>query len=193
MILKGSLILDLEFGSKEYMKLKIVIIGFLFWSLGFAQAPDTFTKKVKKQVYSTFDIEQFDAKSVVIDQNIADELPAKFTEQNFFKIYSNQQFLGYAYFGIAMGKVDSFDYLILFDTELIIANTKVLKYREDYGGEITSKRWLRQFNGKSSQTQLSYGENVAAISGATISVKAMTYSMNTVLKSIALLQEKNIL
>ena len=56
--------------------------------------------------------------------------------------------LGYAFIDKAPSKTDEFDYLVLFDENLIIKKAKVLMYREDYGGEIGSRRWLKQFIGK---------------------------------------------
>ena len=41
-------------------------------------------------------------------------------------------------------------------------------YREDYGGEISSKRWLSQFNNSNLNSRFEYGDNISAISGATI-------------------------
>ena len=43
---------------------------------------------------------------------------------------------------------------------------KILAYREDWGGEIRSKRWLKQFSNREI-------EDVQAISGATISVNSL--------------------
>ena len=81
-------------------------------------------------------------------------------------------------------KADDFDYLVLFDKDLIIIKSKVLIYREDYGGEIGSKRWLSQFISKNRDSILGYGEEITAISGATISVKSMTASINHFLYSL---------
>ena len=86
-----------------------------------------------------------------------------------------------------------FDYLILLDTDLIIKKAKVLVYREDYGGEIGSRRWLKQFIGKSSSENLKYEKEIIAISGATISARAMTVAINTFLKNTTILKENNIL
>ena len=82
---------------------------------------------------------------------------------------------------------------MILDNELIIKASKILAYREDYGGEIGSKRWLRQLIGKTSDDELIYGDNIAAISGATISVRSMTNAINNLLLSIKSLQEKEIL
>jgi major membrane immunogen (membrane-anchored lipoprotein) len=43
---------------------------------------------------------------------------------------------------------------------------QILAYRENYGGEIANKRWLKQFLTRPT-------EKVQAISGATISVESM--------------------
>ena len=89
--------------------------------------------------------------------------------------------------------MDYFDYLVLLDKDLVVLKTKILVYREDYGGEIGSKRWLKQFIGKTQNDELKYGDNIVGISGATISVQVMTNAMNNLLRSLKLLHDKNIL
>jgi len=74
--------------------------------------------------------------------------------------------------------------------ESLKVKSKVLVYREDYGGEIGSKRWLKQFIGKTHGDSLIYGDNIVAIAGATISVRSMTQAINDVLASIKILHEK---
>ena len=71
--------------------------------------------------------------------------------------------------------------MILFDPSFTIKKASVLIYREDYGGEIGSKRWLSQFIGKTFFDKFIYRKNVAAISGATISVNSMTDAVNDIL------------
>ena len=66
-------------------------------------------------------------------------------------------------------------------------------YREDYGGEIGSKRWLKQFIGKTQNDELKYQDNIVAISGATISVRSMTSAVNDLLHSLKILHSKQIL
>ncbi len=97
------------------------------------------------------------------------------------------------YLSEAPSKTAQFDYLVLLDKDLIVLKTKVLMYREEYGGEIGSKRWLRQFEGKKSGDELHYGDNIMAISGATISVRSMTNAMNNLLQSLKILHSKKVL
>ena len=66
----------------------------------------------------------------------------------------------------------------------MLKKVNVLAYREDYGGEIGSNRWLKQFVGKARSAELAVGKNIAAISGATISVNSMTNAVNQLLNEM---------
>ena len=83
------------------------------------------------------------------------------------------------YIGYSPSKFDNFDFMVLLDNTNKVKLVKVLIYRENYGGEIGSKRWLKQFIGMTEPK--SY---VDAISGATISVNSMKYSINKLIKSL---------
>ena len=97
------------------------------------------------------------------------------------ELYSVQQGNSKPYafvlFAEAMGKVDTFTYLIIFKPDGIIEKVSVLLYRENYGGEIASKRFLKQFAGKSGGLNMVYSQDIDGISGATISVQAITRSV----------------
>lgn len=67
-----------------------------------------------------------------------------------------------------------FDYFILFDSNKTVKQVKVFNYQATHGQEITSKGWLRQFVGYNTQDPLLVDKNVDSISGATISVYAIT-------------------
>ncbi len=67
-----------------------------------------------------------------------------------------------------------FDYFILFDSNFKVKNVKVFNYQATHGQEITSKGWLKQFIDYNGSEQLVIGKNIDAISGATISVYAIT-------------------
>jgi Na+-translocating ferredoxin:NAD+ oxidoreductase RnfG subunit len=75
-----------------------------------------------------------------------------------------------------------------------ITRTKVLIYHEEYGGEIGSKRWLKQFEGADvNHEEMVYNAGIIPISGATISAKSMTRAINDLLSSIKFLQISKIL
>ncbi len=168
----------------------ILLIAFLVQSFGL---PNNIQKKVDKEIKDSFNLESFNFISVSIPSDIRNSLPSKFEEDNIFKIEKDKKLIGYAYVSQAPSKTAQFDYLVLLDKNLIVLKTKVLMYREEYGGEIGSKRWLRQFEGKKGDDELVYGDNIMAISGATISVRSMTNAMNNLLQSLRILHSKKIL
>ncbi|GET21652.1 FMN-binding protein [Prolixibacter denitrificans] len=67
-----------------------------------------------------------------------------------------------------------FDYFILYDARGSILQTKVFNYQATHGQEITARGWLKQFDGYSGKNDLRVGHGIDAISGATISVYAIT-------------------
>jgi Na+-translocating ferredoxin:NAD+ oxidoreductase RnfG subunit len=80
--------------------------------------------------------------------------------------------------------------MVIFSHDLAILTVKVLVYREAYGGEIGSKRWLEQFTGKKNGRGMEYGKNIQGISGATISalsissgIKKLSLNMQELRKS----------
>lgn len=175
------------------MNLKLIIILIVFIAVQTISLPKNIQKKVDKEISETFHVETFQFESFKIPTEISKDLPSKFEVDNFFQIHTKNKLAGYAYVSKAPSKTDQFDYLVLLDSELVVVNTKVLVYREDYGGEIGSKRWLKQFVGKTQNDDLRYGDNIMAISGATISVRSMTTAMNNLLQSLKTLHSKNII
>jgi len=155
--------------------------------------PKNVQKKVTKEISKTFEVENFDLEEIMISEGVNNLLVRKIEGDKLFKIVVKEELIGYAYIDKAPSKTDEFDYLILLDTNLIIAKTKVLIYREDYGGEIGSKRWLKQFKGKTSKDKLKYQKDVMAISGATISASSMTIAVNTFLQNLAILHQNKVL
>ncbi|WP_420319935.1 FMN-binding protein [Flagellimonas sp.] len=159
----------------------------LFFGFGI---PKTVHKKVIKEVEKTFEVSDFSLHPVMVDKEVNVELPTKISGDNFYKIDLQDSILGYAFVDQAPSKTAKFDYLVVFDSDLQVINSKVLIYREEYGGEIGSKRWLKQFIGKKGGDRVSHETNIDAISGATISVRSMTKSMDNLLQTIGILQEK---
>ncbi|QNJ96655.1 FMN-binding protein [Constantimarinum furrinae] len=172
-------------------KFLLSVTAILFLCTGYI-VPEKLVKKADKEIEKFYDISDFTKEAITISAEANALTPSEFGNGNLFKISSNGMHLGYGYIGNAPSKTATFDYLVLFDTQFIITKSKVLIYREEYGGEIGSKRWLQQFNGKSdSSGELVYNKDIIPISGATISVRSMTKAVNDLLKSIGVLQSLN--
>jgi Na+-translocating ferredoxin:NAD+ oxidoreductase RnfG subunit len=168
--------------------MKQIVLAFLilFFSFGFS-IPKKTEKKIDKEIISIFDIDSY----ISIDDEVKKNLLVKFNDENFFKILNDSIGIGYFYLGNAPSKTDKFDFLVIFDNELIIKKIKILAYRENYGNEISSKRWLKQFNDLTMDKTIVYRKDIKAISGATISARSMTKAINDLLQSLAILQIKN--
>jgi len=173
-------------------KVTTLFVAIAFLTFGFG-LPKLIHKKVQKEVIKIFEVDNFSMENLVISPNLNKTLPTPITENNFYKLSHDSEILGYAFVDKAPSKTASFDYLVIFDKELKVVHSKVLIYREEYGGEIGSKRWLKQFLGKSGKDRVNCKTNIDAISGATISVRSMTSSMDNLLQTIGILQENKVL
>ena len=172
---------------------KILMIAFalmLFSSLG--GWSKQVEKKVHKELERTFETSEYELTPVPIPSTLNASLHAAI-QGRLQRIESNGILLGYVYVNSAPSKTAEFDYLVVFDPNIEVIHAKVLIYREEYGGEIGSKRWLRQFFGKGGQDRVSPESNIDAISGATISVRSMTRAMDNLLQAVGQLQEKEII
>jgi len=175
------------------MNFKYLAITIFSLALMASNLPKNIQKKVDKEVKAAYSVETYELLPMLFNSNTTKSLPIRLEKNNLFKILSDSTTVGYAYVSKAPSKTDEFDYLVLFDAYFIIKKAKILIYREDYGNEIGSKRWLKQLIGKTQNDKLTYGDNIAAISGATISVKSMTNAINNLLKSINILHQKQLL
>lgn len=176
---------------KTYIKIgSLLVVMCMITSFGL---PKNISKKVNKEISSVFEITDFKTEMISVSETINAKLPTKIQQNNLFKVIDDAALVGYFYVGKAPSKTDQFDYLVVFDHELNVVKTKVLIYREDYGNEIGSKRWLKQFIGKTSDDKLVYGQNIDAISGATISANSMTFAMSHLLKTITILKAEQVL
>jgi len=63
---------------------------------------------------------------------------------------------------------------VIFDENLQVYDSEIVKYRESYGGEVKSKSWLNQFIQYNSDSNYKVGDAIDGITGATISVKSVT-------------------
>ncbi|MBO0322000.1 FMN-binding protein [Muricauda sp. CAU 1633] len=164
-----------------------LVLGF-FVLLAFS-LPKEVNKRVLKEVEKTFEVSDFTLEPITVSEELNAELPAKISGENLFRIQAGQSVLGYAFADQAPSKTAVFDYLVLFDENVEVIHTKVLVYREEYGGEIGSKRWLKQFLGKTGGDRVDSDTNIDVISGATISVNSMTKAMDNLFQTIGVLQQ----
>jgi len=172
----------------SYLILIFTILLFLSFGI-----PKNLEKKVIKEIEKTFELSDFSLEQIRISESLKKQLPTKLTKNNFLKLSKANQLIGYVFLDQAPSKTAKFDYLIIFDNELKVKHSKVLIYREEYGGEIGSKRWLKQFLGKTGGDRVNYETNIDGIAGATISVRSMTMAIDDLLQSIEILKKNKVL
>ncbi|MEN8247857.1 MAG: FMN-binding protein [Bacteroidota bacterium] len=126
-------------------------------------------KRVNKILNNHWEDHKFSLTHLHLDTN---ELP------ELYRVSANDSdTLAYVWFDEAPGKIDNFNYMVIFDSTGKIEKVSILVYRENYGGEISSKRFLKQFIGKENGEDMEYPSDIDGISGATISVQSITMAL----------------
>lgn len=105
----------------------------------------------------------------------------------YWEIRANKAVLGYAVLDNVMGKAQPITYLVLFTPDLKVQSVRVIRYREQYGGAIQEHRWLEQFRGRDRHSGFAPGRHIDGISGATISVNAISRGIKRINVYLSLL------
>ena len=82
--------------------------------------------------------------------------------------------LGFVVADEVIGKFELISYAVGLGTDGAVKQIEILSYRESHGGEIRLPAWRRQFAGKTAASPLRVGEDIANISGATLSCQHVT-------------------
>ena len=135
---------------------------------------------------------QFDKKSREI---VSSSIAKIFKSQNcgiaeiddtFYTIKKDNAIVGYLAVTDAPSKFHTFDYYILFDNKAEILKVEILHYIENWGAEICSPKWLKQFIGIDTENSQAYNNGVDGISGATLSVNSLKYDLLKTCKALKL-------
>jgi Na+-translocating ferredoxin:NAD+ oxidoreductase RnfG subunit len=97
------------------------------------------------------------------------------------RISRGDSLLGFAQVGNVIGKDQPITFLVAVDPADRLKDIDVLVYREPYGGEVAYEPWRKQFRGKTAADSLRVGKGIRSISGATISVQAVTAGVRRIL------------
>lgn len=169
------------------LALILCFISVLTWG----QIAIDYQNKALKKVLQKVGVSDF---SIVEELHIADSIKQHYRLQGkYFEINSNVSHYKYIYTGrvnscraggcsISVeipkdGESEYFDYFILYDKNKTVQLVKVFNYQATHGQEVTSNGWLKQFVGHKPNQPLEVNKNIDAISGATISVYAITFDV----------------
>jgi Na+-translocating ferredoxin:NAD+ oxidoreductase RnfG subunit len=82
--------------------------------------------------------------------------------------------LGWVVFDNVVGKFELITYAVGVASDGSVRQIEILSYRESHGGEIRLTAWRQQFAGKTAAAPLRVGQDIANISGATLSCTHVT-------------------
>ncbi|HTT14099.1 MAG TPA: FMN-binding protein [Burkholderiaceae bacterium] len=97
--------------------------------------------------------------------------------------------LGYVVIDNVIGKFELITYAVAVETDGAIRQIEILSYRESHGGEIRLPAWRRQFVGKTVAGPLRVGEDIANLSGATLSCNHVTDGVRRIVAVLQVARE----
>lgn len=168
------------------MKLILVYLLFVvFGDAAFTEA-NINRKRLNKEIENRFQHTEFDLRKT----GFSNTTPGNNETGIFWNIECKNETIGFVYTGrvfscskngctvgqsaASVENAEFFDYFILFDKTKNVTSVVVYNYEATHGQEITAKGWLKQFTGYNGSRNLVVGKNIDSISGATISVNAIT-------------------
>ncbi len=169
--------LVLDICSKEIMLKKITIIQILFLAIIFAGEIKDQTETYLKNYFDkevNLEVEKYFL-PLKIRRNLENQVQQRFYT-DFVYLYSvkeNDKIIAYAILDNVLGKVQPITFLVIYDMDFSIKETKIIKYREEHGSEVQNDEWRRQFLGKTPDSKFQLDKDIDGISGATISVKSL--------------------
>ncbi len=94
--------------------------------------------------------------------------------------------LGYVVTDEVLGKVELISYAVGISLDGTVRQIEILSYRESHGFEVRLPAWRKQFVGKGTTAALRVGEDIANISGATLSCKHVTDGVRRIVAVVEL-------
>ena len=117
------------------------------------------------------------------DNYVVEFIRSSDKEMFYYEIIENGIRKGFLVTGKAPSKYSHFDFFVILNLNLKIEYLDIIKYRENWGYEISNKKWLRQFS-KLTDSRLGSKNQVQAISGATISVHSLCSYIDVILEDL---------
>lgn len=141
------------------------------------------------------DADRFSAREVVatddlrarVERRLGDAKPSIWEPKyTIVAAFRGARLLGHAVAVDEIGKHRAISLMVGVGVDDRVAAVAVMTYREAYGGEIRSKRFLAQYRGKGAEDPLLPSQDIQNISGATLSARAVGRAVK---KAIAVLAE----
>ena len=101
--------------------------------------------------------------------------------------------LGYVIVDEVIGKYELISYAVGIGLDGNLRQIEILSYRESHGFEVRLPAWRKQFVGKGPAAALRVGEDIANISGATLSCQHVTDGVRRLVAAVALVRRSGLL
>ncbi len=144
------------------------------------------------------DADRIEAKTLALDaaqmQALqASGVQARSARWNLRLAWRDGVLLGVVVIDGVIGKFELIDYAVGISADGTVRQVEVLSYRESHGQEIRLAAWRRQFLGKSAASPMRVGEDIANISGATLSCTHVTDGVRRVVAIIDFARKRHLL
>jgi hypothetical protein len=117
--------------------------------------------------------EPTDALKAQVAADMGDMPPSAWeTQWVVFRAFRGDELAGHALLVEEVGKHRSIDFVVGLRPDGTVEDVAVMAYREAYGGEIASRRFLGQYRGKGPGDGVKPYRDVRNVAGATLSVEA---------------------
>ena len=103
----------------------------------------------------------------------------------------SQKVLGYRVEMQVVSRSGPFNIMVALDSRACVLYAKVLTYRGRRGRKVRSKAFIRQFAGKCPSDAVRVGNDIDAVTGATLSSKAMTGGVRRAIEMVKALGKTN--
>lgn len=100
---------------------------------------------------------------------------------------------GFVVIDEVIGKFELITYAVGIGLDGAVKQVEVLSYRESHGQEIRLPAWRKQFKGKTSASPIRVGEDIANISGATLSCNHVSEGVKRVVTIVDLVRKSGTL
>ncbi|MCZ7560108.1 MAG: FMN-binding protein [Burkholderiaceae bacterium] len=104
-----------------------------------------------------------------------------------------QATLGYVVVDEVIGKFELITYAAGLNRDGSVRQVEVMDYRESHGYEIRLPAWRRQFEGRTAASPIRVGDDIANISGATLSCRHVTDGVRRIVARIDALRRSGAL
>lgn len=101
-----------------------------------------------------------------------------------YRVFAEGKIIGWAVKLDEMGKIKPITFLVGIGVEGKVAAVNVLEYHDIFGTEIKRRSFLRQFQGKSLRDKINVGQDIDAVTSATISSEAAASAVRKALNIV---------